>query len=57
MHTHLHSEVYTDQDVYYFIRQAAVEDGIVVGGGCTLLRLASKVDTIKAALDDDEEKV
>ncbi|CAN6887890.1 unnamed protein product [Brassica oleracea] len=38
-------------------KKAAVEDGIVVGGGCTLLCLASKVDTIKAALDDDEEKV
>ena len=39
------------------IPQAAVEEGIVVGGGCTLLRLASKVDAIKAALDNDEEKV
>ena len=29
----------------------------MVGGGCTLLRLASKVDAIKAALDNDEEKV
>lgn len=37
--------------------KAAVEEGIVVGGGCTLLRLASKVDTIKATLDNDEEKV
>lgn len=37
--------------------QAAVEEGIVVGGGCTLLRLASKVDAIKNALDNDEEKV
>ncbi|CAN7130895.1 unnamed protein product [Brassica rapa subsp. narinosa] len=37
--------------------KAAVEEGIVVGGGCTLLRLASKVDAIKAALDNDEEKV
>ncbi|KAL0897197.1 hypothetical protein Bca101_081158 [Brassica carinata] len=36
--------------------KAAVEEGIVVGGGCTLLRLASKVDAIKAALDNDEEK-
>uniref|UniRef100_A0A0D3CR10 Uncharacterized protein n=1 Tax=Brassica oleracea var. oleracea TaxID=109376 RepID=A0A0D3CR10_BRAOL len=36
------------------IRQAAVEEGIFVGGGCTLLRLASKVDAIKAALDNDE---
>ncbi|KAL0696433.1 hypothetical protein Bca4012_063613 [Brassica carinata] len=41
---------YTDQD-------AAVEEGIVIGGGCTLLRLASKVDAIKATLDNDEEKV
>ncbi|THG12527.1 hypothetical protein TEA_010753 [Camellia sinensis var. sinensis] len=36
--------------------QAAVEEGIVVGGGCTLLRLASKVDCIKESLDNDEEK-
>jgi len=34
-----------------------VEEGIVVGGGCTLLRLASKVDAIKATLANDEEKV
>ena len=37
--------------------QAAVEEGIVVGGGCTLLRLASKVDAIRDSLDNDEEKV
>ncbi|KAK8675012.1 hypothetical protein V6N13_033085 [Hibiscus sabdariffa] len=37
--------------------KAAVEEGIVVGGGCTLLRLASKVDAIKDSLDNDEEKV
>jgi chaperonin GroEL len=37
--------------------QAAVEEGIVVGGGCTLLRLASKVDAIKDTLANDEEKV
>lgn len=37
--------------------QAAVEEGIVVGGGCTLLRLSSKVDAIKESLDNDEEKV
>ncbi|KAG5536197.1 hypothetical protein RHGRI_023849 [Rhododendron griersonianum] len=35
----------------------AVDDGIVVGGGCTLLRLASKVDAIKDNLENDEEKV
>ncbi|KAL6563442.1 hypothetical protein OROGR_002401 [Orobanche gracilis] len=37
--------------------KAAVEEGIVVGGGCTLLRLASKVDAIKETLENDEEKV
>ncbi|CAI0384299.1 unnamed protein product [Linum tenue] len=37
--------------------KAAVEEGIVVGGGCTLLRLASKVDAIKESLENDEEKV
>ncbi|KAI3716335.1 hypothetical protein L6452_23601 [Arctium lappa] len=37
--------------------KAAVEEGIVVGGGCTLLRLAAKVDSIKATLDNDEQKV
>ncbi|CAI0440520.1 unnamed protein product [Linum tenue] len=34
--------------------KAAVEEGIVVGGGCTLLRLASKVDAIKDSLENDE---
>ena len=29
----------------------------MVGGGCTLLRLASKVDAIKDSLENDEEKV
>lgn len=29
----------------------------MVGGGCTLLRLASKVDSIKDSLENDEEKV
>ncbi|KAL0356230.1 UNVERIFIED_CONTAM: RuBisCO large subunit-binding protein subunit beta, chloroplastic [Sesamum radiatum] len=37
--------------------KVAVEEGIVVGGGCTLLRLASKVDAIKETLENDEEKV
>ncbi|XP_057473250.1 ruBisCO large subunit-binding protein subunit beta, chloroplastic [Actinidia eriantha] len=37
--------------------KAAVEEGIVVGGGCTLLRLASKVDPIKDTLENDEQKV
>ncbi|KAL0918223.1 hypothetical protein M5K25_010219 [Dendrobium thyrsiflorum] len=37
--------------------KAAVEEGIVVGGGCTLLRLASKVDAIKETLENEEQKV
>ncbi|KAK7837177.1 rubisco large subunit-binding protein subunit beta, partial [Quercus suber] len=37
--------------------QVAVEEGIVVGGRCTLLRLASKVNAIRDSLDNDEEKV
>jgi chaperonin GroEL (HSP60 family) len=28
--------------------KAAVEEGIVIGGGCTLLKLAAAVDDIKA---------
>ena len=37
--------------------QAAVEEGIVVGGGCTLLRLSTVVDAIKATLDNEEQRV
>ncbi|KMZ69424.1 Chaperonin 60 subunit beta 2, chloroplastic [Zostera marina] len=37
--------------------KAAVEEGIVVGGGCALLRLAASVDEIKETLENDEQKV
>ena len=37
--------------------KAAVEEGIVTGGGCTLLRLAGLVDGFKATLPNDEQKV
>lgn len=37
--------------------KAAVEEGIVIGGGCTLLKLAAKVDTIKDSLSNEEQKV
>ena len=37
--------------------QAAVEEGIVTGGGCTLLRLSHMVDAFKATLTDEEQKV
>jgi len=35
--------------------KAAVEEGIVIGGGCTLLKLAAKVEAIKATLENDEQ--
>ncbi|CAN7050138.1 unnamed protein product [Brassica rapa subsp. trilocularis] len=37
--------------------KSAIEEGIVVGGGCALLRLAAKVDSIKATLDNREQKI
>jgi chaperonin GroEL len=37
--------------------KAAVEEGIVIGGGCTLLKLAAAVDEIKNTLDNDEQKL
>ncbi|KAF9618435.1 hypothetical protein IFM89_001158 [Coptis chinensis] len=36
---------------------AIVEKGIVVGGGCTLLRLAAKIDSIRVTLDNEEQKM
>ncbi|CAN1297746.1 Chaperonin 60 subunit beta 4, chloroplastic [Linum perenne] len=36
--------------------KAAIEEGVVVGGGCSLLRLAAKVDSIKEHLDNEEQK-
>lgn len=37
--------------------KAAVEEGIVIGGGCTLLRLATKVAAIRETLQNDEQRV
>lgn len=37
--------------------KAAVEEGIVVGGGSTLIKLSAKVDQIKGNLDNDEQKL
>ncbi|KAH7840633.1 hypothetical protein Vadar_019462 [Vaccinium darrowii] len=37
--------------------KAAIEEGIVVGGGCSLLRLSLKVDRIKELLDNEEQKI
>lgn len=37
--------------------RAAIEEGVVVGGGCSLLRLSMKVDGIKSLLDNEEQKI
>ena len=37
--------------------KAAVEEGIVPGGGTTLIRLAGKIESFKAQLSNDEERV
>jgi TCP-1/cpn60 chaperonin family len=37
--------------------KAAVEEGIVIGGGCTLLKLAALVDKIRLTLPNDEQRV
>merc|ERR1712139_641828 len=34
--------------------KAAVEEGIVVGGGCTLIKLSKEVEIIKKNMHDDE---
>nr|XP_051217514.1 ruBisCO large subunit-binding protein subunit beta, chloroplastic-like isoform X2 [Lolium perenne] len=36
---------------------AAIEEGVVVGGGCSLLRLSKKIDIIKESLDNAEQKI
>ncbi|KAF8407913.1 hypothetical protein HHK36_007051 [Tetracentron sinense] len=36
--------------------KAAIEEGVVVGGGCSLLRLSLKVDVIKEFFDNEEHK-
>lgn len=35
--------------------RAAVEEGIVVGGGCALLRLSSKIEEVKERVCENEE--
>jgi len=37
--------------------KAAVEEGIVAGGGCTLLKLSAAVDSVKASLENDEQRI
>ncbi|GMH26198.1 hypothetical protein Nepgr_028041 [Nepenthes gracilis] len=37
--------------------KAAIEEGVVVGGGCSLLRLSLEVDGIKELLDNEEQMI
>merc|ERR1711998_637202 len=37
--------------------RAAVEEGIVVGGGCTLIKLSRKAESFKLSFDNEEQKV
>ncbi|KAL6780244.1 CPN60B1 [Auxenochlorella protothecoides x Auxenochlorella symbiontica] len=37
--------------------KAAVEEGIVTGGGCTLLQLAQRIDAFRGSLDNDEQRM
>ncbi|KAK7275079.1 hypothetical protein RIF29_16186 [Crotalaria pallida] len=37
--------------------KAAIEEGVVVGGGFSLLRLSKKVDGFKRLLDNEEQKI
>eukprot|EP00955_Chlamydomonas_euryale_P014762 158541-Chlamydomonas_euryale.AAC.3 len=37
--------------------RAAVQEGVVIGGGCTLLKLAAKVAAIREKLPNDEQRV
>jgi len=37
--------------------RAAVEEGIVVGGGCTLIKLSKQAEWFKTSLSDEEQKI
>ncbi|XP_051122384.1 ruBisCO large subunit-binding protein subunit beta, chloroplastic [Andrographis paniculata] len=37
--------------------KAAIDEGVVVGGGCCLLRLSTKIDSFKEHLDNEEQKI
>jgi chaperonin GroEL len=37
--------------------KAAVQEGIVIGGGCTLLKLVQQVESIKKQLDNEEQRI
>ncbi|KAI4381404.1 hypothetical protein MLD38_007476 [Melastoma candidum] len=37
--------------------KAAIEEGVVVGGGSSLLRLSTRVDDVKKLLDNDEQMI
>merc|ERR1712182_129930 len=37
--------------------KAAVEEGIVVGGGCTLIKLSKEIEAIKNSLHNEEQRI
>ncbi|KAL0380684.1 UNVERIFIED_CONTAM: Chaperonin 60 subunit beta 4, chloroplastic [Sesamum angustifolium] len=37
--------------------KAAIEEGVVVGGGCCLLRLSTKIDSVREGLDNEEQRI
>ncbi|KAL0430043.1 UNVERIFIED_CONTAM: Chaperonin 60 subunit beta 4, chloroplastic [Sesamum radiatum] len=37
--------------------KAAIEEGVVVGGGCCLLRLSTKIDSVREDLDNEEQRI
>ncbi|KAI3696192.1 hypothetical protein L1987_79202 [Smallanthus sonchifolius] len=41
---------------HFLLVKAAIEEGVVVGGGCCLLRLSLKIDEIKKLMDNEEQK-
>ncbi|KAL8136228.1 hypothetical protein AgCh_010721 [Apium graveolens] len=51
------AKVVLTKDATTIVGDGSVEEGIVVGGSCTLLRLTAKVYAIKDSLENDEEKV
>jgi chaperonin GroEL len=37
--------------------KAAIEEGIVVGGGCTLIKLSKEVESVKHSLENEEQRI
>merc|ERR1711959_842426 len=53
--TELKEKMFRVEDALCATR-AAVEEGIVAGGGCTLIKLSKESEMIKDTLDNDEQR-